>query len=1034
MKKILFTFITSFLVNCYCFAQITSTAIAGKISESGNKSLFGATVLAEHTPTGTKYATATDQNGKYQIFNMKTGGPYRITASFVGFQEQKLDNIYLSLGNTFTFNFELETATNTLQEVAVKGVRGQAIDKTGVATNIGKDMIENAPTLSRSLQDMTRLTPQGGANSFAGSSYRYNNLSIDGAVNNDAFGFVEPSGGAGGSVASGTPGSLAKSQPISLDAIQELQVALSPYTVTLGNFTGASLNAVTRSGTNKTSGSVYTFGRNQAISGLDKASHFYDYTAGFRLGGAIVKNKLFYFVNAEQTNREEPVPFAPDETSAIPVSLAKAIADTLKKRYNYDAGGYGAIFLKSHSTKLFGRIDYNLNDRTQIILRHNYVNAAADQLSRATNILNFGGQGFTHHSTTNSTVLEVRSRLNSSVSNNLIVGYSDIHDYRQIAGALFPHLEITFNTTNSIFAGAYREAAIYQVKQRTFEITDNLVLYKNRHTLTLGTHNEIYNIDYHFVTPYNGRWAYSSPANFFNNLPSRIRGTYNLNNNDYQTNYDRPSAAFRVMLLSAYAQDEYSVSDALKITAGLRVESPVFPDRVPPTSDLQKTPQLAQFQNNYGNDLYVSPRIGFNYSGKKIQLRGGSGVFVGRLPFAWLAYSYIYNGSQFGNVDLRPTTKVDLVTDFNKLGALQANQREVNLVDNGFKLPTIWRSSLGFDYKINDKTTFFAEAIFTQTINDVMFKTVNLKDSTTALASGDTRNVYLGNTSTQKYDSRFTSVFVVTNTKQGFRYSLTAGINRLFDCGLVLNGVYTYGLSKDIANGVRVSPQANWEWNHTTNPNNPALSFSNFDIRHRVVASAALNHRYFGNNNTNITAIFTSQSGSPYSYTYAGDANRDGSATNDLVYVPRNQEDINLVNVTASGITTTAATQWQQLNTYIENDPYLSTRRGQFTERNGARTPWNTQLDIRITQDVKIGKQKFQISLDVINFLSILKKEWGYQYFVPNTLNSSYQLVSARGLVNNKQTYSFNNPTGTAYLVDAIASKWQGQLGLRYVF
>ena len=455
MKKILLILLASFLAGGACIAQITSTAISGKISESGDKALVGATVVAEHLPTGTKYGTSTDPNGRYQIFNMKAGGPYNVSVSFIGFEAQKTNGVYLSLGNTFTYNFKLESASNTLQEVAVRGARGQTIDKTGVATNIGKDILENAPTLSRSLQDMTRLTPQGGANAFAGSNYRYNNLSIDGAANNDAFGFVEPSGGASGSVASGTPGNLAKSQPISLDAIQELQVALSPYTVTLGNFTGASLNAITRSGTNQMAGSAYVFGRNQVISGLDKDSKFQDYTAGFRLGGAITKNKLFYFLSAEQTNRNEPVPFAPTETSAIPLSLAKAISDTLQKRYNYDAGSFGAIFLKNSSTKLFGRIDFNLNDRTQIVLRHNYVKAAADQLSRATNILNFGGQGFTHHSSTNSTVLEVKSRLSSSVSNNLIVGYSHIEDYRQIAGALFPHLEITHNTTNTIFAGAY---------------------------------------------------------------------------------------------------------------------------------------------------------------------------------------------------------------------------------------------------------------------------------------------------------------------------------------------------------------------------------------------------------------------------------------------------------------------------------------------------------------------------------------------------------------------------------------------------
>ena len=1048
MKKLLTT--TLFLsVFGFIHAQVTSAAMSGKVVSKKGETLLDAIVIATHEPTGTKYSVQCDENGVFHIENMNTGGPYTVKSTLIGYQEGLQSDIILSLGNTTKVNFTLEEANTQLQAVEITSKKNDLFDgrRSGTQTNIGREAVENMPTLSRSLQDLTRLTPQGGANSFAGSNFRYNNLAIDGAVANDAFGFVEPSGGASGSVASGTPGNLAKSQPISLDAVQEVQVALSPFEVSQGNFTGGSLNVVTRGGTNETHGSVYGYGRNGSLTrpdkltdGTNRTPQYFDYTTGFRVGGAFKKNKLFYFINVETGKRAEPVGFTPGSSNSnIPADVAKLIADTLKNRYGIDVGRYGDISIGSNNSKIFSRLDWNISDKHQLTFRHNFSTASAEHLSRSASILNYQSQGFTHNNTSNVSVLQLKSRLSNKSFNDLILGFSNIYDYRDPFGdKIQPHIEITYNTTNSIFAGTYRESAIFRIKQRALELTDNFSFYKKNHAFLIGTHNELYQIGYHFVTPYNGRWAYSSLDNFLADKPSRLRATYNLTNNDYDYNYNRTSANYQVLLASVYGQDRISVGDKLKVMLGVRMDLPIFFNRDKPTAEILATPQYNGYSNDYGSKLAISPRFSLNYQpNEQLQLRGGAGLFTGRVPLAWLAYSHIYNGQQFGNVDIRFTGKQPIITDLSKLGAIQPGQREVNLIANTFQMPQILRGNFALDYKTKQGTTLTFEFLGTKTIRDVLFQTLNLKDSTVALQGGDGRKIYLGTNTTQKVQPQYTSVFGLKNTNQGFRYSTTVSVGQKIAKILDLSAAYTYGLSKDISNGVRVSPQANWEWNHTTDPNNPALSFSNFDVRHRLIFAVNYAKTWSKRTATQVSLISTAASGSPYTYTYAGDLNRDGSGTNDLFFVPKDRTQINLVDIkdAAGKVVTTADEQWTQLDNYIKNDAYLTAHRGQFTERNGARTPWNTQIDMRITQSIRLGKQLFQLSLDIINAGNLVSSDWGKQHFVANTLNSSYQIATVASVTNDVATFRFNDPKGQKpYQIDPIASKWQGQLGLRWLF
>jgi hypothetical protein len=752
---------------------------------------------------------------------------------------------------------------------------------------------------------------------------------------------------------------------------------------------------------------------------------------------------LFYFINLETARREEPVLFAPGtEGSGFDLQEMQALSDTLRRRFGYDPGTLGDYTLRSNSWKFFGRVDWNISPKHQLALRHSLVSAFGDNFERGPNILNFGSQAYTHFSTTNSTVAELKSRIGERMSNVLIVGHNLIEDRRETPGQLFPHVEITYNTSSIIFLGAYREAIIYGLKLRTFEMTDNLSLYLDRHTLTFGAHNEFYQINYPFLTAWNGRWAYRSLEDFYADKPSRIRGVYNQGDNSLEFNRENPSAQFGVGLYSVYAQDEWAASARLTLSAGLRAEVFQLTDPIPVNPQVAATPEFSRFRNNFPAQFVLAPRVGFRYQLKpeKILLRGGTGIFTARLPFNWLAYPYYNDGQRYGNVDVRPTGAVPIAPGQPQLEQLQPGISEVNLLDNQFKMPRVWRTGLAADWRLPLGYLLTVEGVFTKNIYDVLYQTINLKDSTsTALGGPDTRPIYLGSSAAKKINPAFTNVFLLTNTTQGYRYNLSVSLRKDFAWGLNAEAAYTYGMSKDLVNGVRNSPQANWEWNQTTRPNGPALSFSNFDTRHNVVASASYTKLWGKRHTTTLTAFHQSRSGRPFSFVYAGDLNGDGSPNNDLIFIPKNAEDIALTDLKdATGqVVATAGQQWQQLDAYIAASPYLSERRGRYAERNGGRTPWGHQLDLRVLHKWCFsGKssRSLEISLDLINAANLLNWRWGHQFFVSNTTNAGYQLLTFNKITNERATFSFNAPTEQAWQLDPIASRWQMQLGLRFNF
>ncbi|GAC1368907.1 MAG: carboxypeptidase regulatory-like domain-containing protein [Hymenobacter sp.] len=1109
----------------FAVAQVTTSALSGKAVSDKGEELIGVTVVATHQPTGTKRGTATEVDGGFNIPNLAPGGPYEVQVTYVGYKPQTIGGVFLTLGNTTRLNLVLATEAQALNEVVVVG--NTQATKTGAGTTVSREALQQLPTISRSIQDFTRLDPRNSNNSFAGSSFRYNNITLDGAVNNDAIGFSPSLGGQGGT--SGLPGGSARANPISLDAIQEIQAQVAPYDVKLGNFTGGSINAVTRSGTNDFHGSVYGYGRNQDVTGksIDGSeskigSTYHDYQTGFRVGGPLVKNKVFFFTNAEIARRQEPQFYGAGQAgSPVTVDLAQRISDKLQNTYGYNVGDYGNYNIHANSNKIFGRLDFNVNDKTSIALRHNFISSEATNLERSGSLFKFGSQDFTQHNLQNSTVLEVKSNFSSRFANNLILGYTNIHDYRDLLGGqanLFPAVQISAVSTdptknygggsNQILLGSDREASIFNQRQKTMEVTDNFTFYTGAHALTLGTHNEFYNIDYGFINSWNGRIEYNNVADFLADKPNRIRGTYNngtQGDNSYGYNFNNPSAHFNINFYSAYLQDEWNVNDKLKITPGIRFDIASLPNKPALNSALVNNPQndantlnqtylhtpWSQLSNGYLGQVQISPRLGFNYDVKgdqSIVVRGGSGIFTGRVPFAWFGYAYYNNGVNFNSVDvnnIRGTnsgagTVYMLNQDPNKIYSqlptaaynpnnLKGGPTEANLIDNNFKMPQVWRSSLALDFKLPTGTRLSVEGLYTKTLQDVKFENINLADNVTYLAQGPTQSPrYAAGTFGTKVNNNFSNAFFLTNTQKGYRYQLTGSVGQTISNLVDASVAYTYGQSRDISNGIRNSPQSNWELNPALNVNNPALAYSNFDLRHRVVASLNV-HKTFAQRYTGFfTSVLTYASGSPYTWVYNNNFLGNGQANVELAYIPASASDILLVTKGAAPVTTAnpngyaldaSGAQYASLSNFIDGDSYLSTRRGQYAERNAGRTPWNNQADVRLMMEAKLGNLEpnaagvtasghtLQVSFDIINFGNFLNPSWGRQYFVPNTFNSTLgtglaQVAyadAAGNIANGYSASTFNRPaftygTPATYSIDQLASRWQGQLGLRYSF
>lgn len=1045
----------------------TSSSLNGRVTDANGESLPGATVVALHTPSGSQYGNITNADGYYRIPNMRVGGPYTVTITFVGYREFKQENVFLTLGQGFRINAKLTETSISLEDVEVVAERSGVFDgnRTGAETVIGIEKINSTPTVARAIGDFARFTPQatlqegndGFSISIGGQNNRYNAIYIDGAVNNDVFGLA----------GSGTNGGQTGVSPISVDAIEQFQIAVAPFDVRQSGFAGGSINAVTRSGSNELQGSVYNFWRNEGLAGKtptdveganrEKLAEFSARTTGFRLGGPIIKDKLFFFVNAEIQRDETPQPFdfgtyEGDASSADITALRNYLGT-----FGYDPGTIDGNPVVLNSDKITAKIDYNINQNHKISARYGYVEADnIEGVRSSTRTLNFYNRSESFLAKTNSLSAEWSGTFGPNISNKLTVGYTAQRDDRDPL-VDFPTVNIR-DGRGFIRLGAEEFSTANLLNSDVVTINNNFEWYKGNHTFTAGINAEFYSIENLFIAQNYGRYLFASINDFVTNQPAIDYFRLLSNRDDVTGDGSMAAANFNSALFGIYFQDEFQANDNLKLTYGLRLDRPSFDD----------TPVNDTFNNGPLNELGAvwdtkgatigefiptywafSPRFGFNWDingDRSLQLRGGAGIFTSRIPLVWPGGSYNNNGFNLASIDERGFDGLFVADPFNQPGTRSntIQSGNIDLFASDFKIPQVAKFNVAVDKRLSNGWIWSVEGLYTKTIHAVRVQNINIPSAPDfyATGTGDLRGFW--NRRNEVVQSQnYGRISLTSNTGRGFAYNFSSTLTMPMTNGFQGSVTYSYGDAWSVFDGTSSQNSSQWRGLHSVNSRNidQPLQRSNFSQGHRVIAQMSYRKEWNENLATQIGLVYEGQSGRPFSYVYADgdDFLGEDSRNRTLVYVPLDAGDIVFDEGTNAG---PASIQWQALNNYIANDEYLNSRRGQYVERNADRAPWVGVVDLRFLQDftMNIGgnKHAMQFTADVMNFSNMLNSDWGRRYFVPQSFNLlNFEGFAADGTT---PTFTFNGVTDNnpaANNIDdsgLISSRWQMQLGLRYTF
>jgi hypothetical protein len=1013
-------------------AQGTTTGgLSGMVEDESGGALPGADITAVHEPTGTRYTAVTSGEGQWQIANVRAGGPYTVTAKLSGFKEKTQREVQVRLGEQqhLAFKLGLETVT---EEVVVTADAGAIFSpsNTGPTSNVSQEVIQNMPSLGRGLDDFARLNPYfvtnavaAGTNSnslsVAGRNNRYNNLQIDGAVNNDLFGLA----------ASGAPGGQADAQPVSLDAIQEIQLLVAPYDVRHGGFSGGGINAITKSGTNDITGTAYWFTRNQDFVGNGPDDRefgtFDDDTYGASVGGPIKRDKIFFFVNGDIQRRQTPNGFAVDGSSGQNFGHSAEVArfrSILQSRYNYDPGDPSEEFIRvSDNNKVFGRLDFNLSSRHQLTLRHNYVDGVNDiyGTGNSPTRFNFPDAPYAFNSETNSTVAQLNSSLGIGY-NELRLTYQRVREFRG-HDTDFPQVTVRASDGSLMVAGTEQFSAANALDQDIFELTDEFTFTRGRHTLTLGTHNEFFKFSNLFIRDNFGAYEFASLDTFQSGFAQRFDHSFSVTGDPQQ------AAKFKVNQFGFYAGDQWRARDNLTLTMGIRVDKPVFPDK--PTAN-----PVANANFGFGTDVVpapfmFSPRIGFNWDitgDAKRQVRGGGGLFAGRTPYVWLSNQYGNTGIEFQrigagfNVNNRIPFQVDPRNQPRTVTGATAGtfQNEVDLVDPDYDFPKVLRGSLAYDHDLGVLGLIGSvELLGSKTLKDIDYENLNRVPGPTTLFDG--RPVFVRRFNT------LSDVVFLTNTDEGSQWSVATKLERPTRNGLYFSTSYIYGRAKSVNDGTSSQARSNWVFVYVPGDiNNPPLAYSNFDVRHRLNAAVSYDWKIAERFGTTFSLFYNGQSGRPYSVLWNTDVNADGQIGNDLIFVPANVSDV----VVRGGTP-------QQLEDFIVENG-LDEYRGQIAPRNSSRLPWQDSVDFRAAINVPFGKRRVELTMDVLNVLNLIDSSKGRSVFLGNQNNATIRFDGIDAATR-KPIYNITAitaPTYRTFITDDLRSRWQAQFGARFRF
>lgn len=1066
-------------------AQITTSGVKGLIKANG-EDVIGATITVTYVPTGAVYRSVTNSVGRFTIQGMRAGGPYTVEISYIGYKTKEIKNVTLKLGEMSDLSTQLEEDAHALGEVVVKGKLGLDASKTGAATSYSAKDIANMPSISHSIGDITRMNPmvsvsQSGAMSFAGVNNRYNSFQVDGAVNNDVFGLTS----------NGQNGGQAGSQPISTETIDQVQVSVAPFDVRQSGFTGGAINAITKSGTNTFHGSVYGNWLNKDLIGSKytlmngKDSQKYDdetdYRYGVTLGGPIIKNKLFFFANYEKSNKEYPNNYGyGSEASKLGTegfNIADEVLSILKEK------GYNASYNNpknyTKSDKAGIKLDWNINDKHKATFGWRMVNAKQLNSNSTAGYLNASDYQYDFVSKTNTFTAELNSSFSEKINNQFQASYVSVRDHRDPKG-IAPMIQIKNVGGGTLCLGTERSSTANSLNQDIITFTDNLNWYVNNHTLTFGTHGEYYKFKNLFIQDNYGTYYFNNFDDFkmFANGQTVAQSvdsktgkiTYYNTLNQYRfcaanvavTGDPRWAPEFAAGQIGFYAQDKFNVTPNFELTYGLRMDIPLFFDT--PTENAEFNASAAKqgwnvvTNHKLSSTPMWSPRVGFRWNIEKehnMILRGGAGIFTGRIPFVWLSNNFtntgiqtsVYNvygssGLKDGKQNTGKLSDVSLIVDPYKQSEntekLGTSNQAINVFDKDFKFTQNLRLDLALDFTLAG-IDFTLEGVLSKNLNDIYYKDLTRTEAGKTLGetyeslSFDNRPMFAKITSTEDANlKKFTNVYMLDNTSRGYSYNLSLSAVKRFDFGLDLAASYTYSRSKSVNCGTSSVAQSNYNYNYTyQNPNSPELGFTAFNVPHQIKASAFYHKDYAEHWNTTVGLIYTGTSGSPYSLYYYGDLNQDGSNGNDLMFIPTDEQ-IDKMQFKANK-NYTAEEQKENFREWIANDGYMSKHRGEYFKRYADNLPFESHFDFHLAQTYKfkVGAQvhSVELSFDVLNVGNMFNKKWGRytstgtaKYYSPVTYSGNGQF----------QFLHPGNYEMRSY--DDYYSRWRGQLGLKYTF
>lgn len=1085
------------LVTAPLYAQgVTTSSISGVVRDDQGLAIPGVSVTARHEPSGTTYDAVTNEDGRFNIPGMRVGGPYTVSAELSGFQPQTLSDVFLNLGVGTDLELKLGVASLT-ETVTVSGKTDPVFSstRTGAGTAVSRDELATLPTVSGRIADVTRLTPQaGGNNTFAGQDNRYNNITVDGSSFNNSFGLQ------------GQPGERTGVAPISLEAIEQIQVSVAPFDVRQGNFVGAGVNTVTRSGTNRFTGSVYTRYRNQDFVGTEAKGLPYNpgifkfRNTGGWASGPILKNKLFAFGIYEDEKDTRPITtFTANaggqtvggNTTRVLASDLTSLSSFLSTNFKYDTGPFADVDDLTPAKRFMLRNDFNLNNNNKISFRYNYLDSITDVYLSGSSSLGFGrgtfSTNFLSYQNSNYQIMEnIRSSigewnsiLGGNISNNLIVGYTKQDESRNSRGDLFPFVDILDGTGVAYTAFGFEPfTPNNELRYNTFQLQDNFTRFGNKHSLTFGASLERYESENVFFPGKQSAYVYNSLADFYADaqgyLANPNRTTSPVTLRRFQVRYtnipgqEKPVQPLQVWYAGVYAQDEWRPRRNLSVTAGIRMDVPIFGDtayenvNVDALTFRDEDGQPVQYKTGKLPDPTPlwSPRVGFNWDVKgdqQMQVRGGTGVFTGRPAYVWISNQIGNTGVLTGFIQEDNTTSrpfnpnTDAYKPSTVTGA-PATSVDLAVTDENFKFPQVWRSNIAVDRRLFWGLVATGEFMYNRDVNGVYYINANLPAAQSTFVGADNRPRWVGTSCTaptagpcvtrinNAAGNQITNAIVLKNQNVGRSWNAAGSLSKTSAAGYSFKGAYSYGESKNTVDAGSIA-SGSWTGNQMSgDPNNPGLGYSNASPGHRFFLQASYSKQYFSFGATTVSAFWEGRTNGNASYTFAGDLNGDTSTNNDLIYIHRDTSEMNFSQFTlANGTVFTAAQQAEAWNAYISQDKYLSKNRGKYAQRGAVFLPLVYRMDFSLVQDLFTNiagrRNAFQVRLDVQNFSNLLNSDWGVGQRIAQLQPLTNPAADAQG----RATYRLrvvNNQLLSKSLETTTGSNdvYQFMLSFRYTF